>query len=309
MPAATAVMRVSRACLALGGLGLASAIFVVARLFETWRVGAPGPVHRVSIVGLNVGYPTANVEAVVVLVLAALGLVAIAVAAQGAVREVRASRRFEQGLAAQNPQPLHGGLLIADPQPRAFCVGLLRPRVYFSTGAVAVLDDDALRAVLAHERRHARRHDPLRLAAGRVLARALFFVPGLAELVTRQQRLAELSADESAVNAAPANRSALARAMLSFGDTAASDVVTGFDPARVDYLLGDPPSWRFPSLLCAVAVSAIALLTAVAVLVGQLAAGSATLALPFVSGQPCVVILAAVPALIGMLAVMYRRRL
>ena len=121
-------------------------------------------------------------------------------------------------------------MVIADSHPRAFCAGLFRPRVYVSTGAMALLDDAALSAVLAHEHHHARRHDPLRLAAGRVLARALFFLPGLGDLVERQQALAELSADESAVDASPDNRSALARAMLSFSDAPASRDSTGSTP-------------------------------------------------------------------------------
>ena len=145
-----------------------------------------------------------------------------------------------------------------------------------------MLDDDALRAVLAHEAHHAQRHDPLRLAAGRVLAGALFFLPALGDLVERQQALAELSADESAVRAAPDNRSALARAMLSFSDAPESAGSMGIDPARVDYLLGEPPSWRFPALLCVVAASVIVLLAAIALLAAQLASGAATLALPFI---------------------------
>jgi hypothetical protein len=185
----------------------------------------------------------------------------------------------------------------------------MRPRVYVSTGAVELLDDAALRAVLAHEDHHASRHDPLRLAASRVLAGALFFLPGLGGLVARQQALAELSADESAVGAAPANRSALARAILSFSDCPALAHSTGVDPARVDYLLGDPPSWRFPALLCVALAAMITLLAAVAMLIGRVASGSATLALPFLSRQPCVVVLAAIPAALGILAPMFRRRL
>jgi hypothetical protein len=177
-----------------------------------------------------------------------------------------------------------------------------------STGAVAVLDDAALNAVLAHERHHARRRDPLRLAAGRVLAAALFFLPELGDLAERQQALAELSADESAVNGRPANRSALARAMLSFSDAPASAGATGIDPARVDHLLGEPPSWRFPAMLCVAAASVLGLLVAVAVLVGRLASGSATLALPFLSRQPCIVVLAAIPAVVGVIVASYRGR-
>jgi hypothetical protein len=260
------------------------------------------------IFGQRLSYPAANIDAVVVVVLALLGAAVTARALRGAFHEIRASRRFHRYLDQSQPRPLHDALLIDDPHPRAFCAGLFRPRIYVSTGAVGVLDDAALNAVLAHERHHARRRDPLRLASGRVLAQALFFLPELADLVERQQVLAELSADESAVNVAPANRSALARAMLSFSDTSASSGSSGIDPVRVDYLLGDPPSWRFPALVCLAAASVILLLVAVAVLAGQLATGSATLAFPFLSHQPCVLVLAAIPAALGVLGVNYRRR-
>ena len=306
-PAAIAATRVSRANLVLGGFGVASAIFVIARLFETWSVSSR-LTHHVSIFGQRLSYPTANVEAIVIMLLAAVGAMVTVLTLGGAVRELQASQRFQRRLAGQSPQPLHGALLIADMQPRAFCAGLWRPRVYVSTGALAILDDAALEAVLAHERHHAHRHDPLRLAAGRVLARALFFLPGLGELVERQRALAELSADESAVNAAPAHRSALARAMLSFSDAPVSAGTTGIDPARVDYLLGEAPSWQFPALICLAAASIILLLVAVAVLAGRLASGSATLGLPFLSGQPCIVVLAAIPAVLVTLPATYRRR-
>jgi hypothetical protein len=231
-----------------------------------------------------------------------------AIAVWGALRELAASRRFHRRLAGEHPQPLRGALVIDDPQPRAFCAGLVRPRVYLSTGALAMLDDAAVDAVLAHERHHASRHDPLRLAVGRVLARALFFLPEFSDLVERQQALAELSADESAVNAAPANRSGLARAMLSFSDAPASPGSIGIDPTRVDYLLGEPPSWRFPTLLFLTGALVVTLLVALAVLVEQVASGSATLAPPFLSEQPCVVVLAAIPAALGIAAAIYRRR-
>src|SRR5580704_15509571 len=104
MPAATAATRVSRASFMLGGLGLASAIFVVVRLFETWRISSRATEHQVSIVGLSFSYLAANVGAIVVLLLAALGLVTIVLTLEGAVREVGACRRFQRSLAAQDPQ-------------------------------------------------------------------------------------------------------------------------------------------------------------------------------------------------------------
>jgi Zn-dependent protease with chaperone function len=308
-PAATAAGRVARANFVLGGLGLASVVFVLARLLASWRITPKSLSHQISIFGLGLSYPAANLDAIVILVLAALGGLVTARVLTGAWRELRASRRFDRALRRQCRQRLHDALLIDDPQPRAFCAGLLWPHVYVSTGALAILDEAALGAVLAHERHHARRRDPLRLAAGRVFARGLFFLPGLGELVRRQQALAELSADESAIGDRPANRSALARAMLSFSDSPASAGATGVDPARVDYLLGESPSWRFPALLCLMAAAVLALLSAVAVLAGQVASGSATLALPFLSRQPCIVVLAAIPAGLGVLGAIYRRRL
>ena len=308
-PAATAAARVSGASLLLGGLGLVSAIFVLVRLVESWRVGSGATSHRIEIFGQGLSYPAANVDAGVIVLLAALGSVVTVRAVGGTMREYLASRRFSHAVSGWQLATMRGAVVVPDAQPRAFCAGLLRPRVYVSAGAVALLDEAALDAVLAHERHHARRRDPLRLAAGRVLAHALFFLPELRHLVERQQALAELSADESAVDGVPAKASALARAMLSFSDASTSGGGGGIDPARIDYLLGEPPSWRFPALLCGAAVGVLALLVTVAVLAGRVASGSATLALPFLSRQPCILVLAVIPAALGVLVASLSRRL
>ncbi len=307
-PAAAASARASRASLLLGVWGLLSAIFVLTRLLESWRVTPTAASHHVSLFGHDLTYPAANVAAIAIVVLAAAGLIVAATAARGAVRELDADRRFKRRLAALNPRRFDGALVIDGDRPRAFCAGLLRPRVYVSSGAVALLDEAGLEAVLAHERHHARRHDPLRLATSRVLARALFFVPGLGQLIEHQQALAELSADEGAMLESPANRSGLAAAMLTLSDADASGSSVGVDPARVDHLLGEPASWRFPVAVCVTATVAIALFVAIALLVGRLAHGSATLAPPFLSDQPCVVVLAALPAGCGLLAAYWARR-
>lgn len=302
-PADAAAARVSRAGLALGAMGLASAVFVLVRLLETWRVTTHAASHEISLLGLRLSYPAANLAAVVIVFLAALGLAVTVIACLGAAREVVRSRRFAGQLRALGLTPMGDAWLFEDARPRAFCAGLLRPRVYVSTEAVARLDPQALEAVLAHERHHARRRDPLRLAVGHVLARALFFTPGLKELVRQQQDLAEMGADEMAIGAAPENRSALARAMLSFADDPGPGDAIGIDAARIDHLLGDAPRWRFPVLVWLAGVTVVALITAVGVLLGQVATGSATLAAPFLSNQPCILVLAMLPAALGVVAV------
>jgi BlaR1 peptidase M56 len=308
-PAAVAAARVARAGALLATLGVAASVFAISRLIDAWRVTPATTSREISIVGQTLSYPAANLAAMIVVALAAVGLAVTAMTVAGAVRELAADRRFARSLRACGARPLGDAWVVPDERPRAFCAGLITPRVYVSAGAVALLDEPALRAVLAHERHHATRRDPLRLAAGRVVARALFFVPGLGELVRRQEALAELSADESAVSAAPENRSALARAMLSFTDQSHDDDVVGIDPARVDYLLGEPPSWRFPVALWIGGLALIALLAAVGVLAGQVATGATSLAPPLLSTKPCVVVLAAIPSALGLGALRLRRRL
>jgi hypothetical protein len=260
------------------------------------------------VLGQELTYPAANVAAIVVVALAALGLTVTVLTVRGAARELAADRRLRSWLRAHEARRYAGAVVIEDERPRAFCAGLMRPRVYVSTATLELLDDEALRAVLAHERAHARRRDPLRVACGRVIAGALFYLPGLGELHRRQVALAELSADERAVAAAPENRAALARAMLSFAERSRADDPTGLDPERVDHLLGDPPAWRFPMLLCVLGFTVLGLLAAVGVLAGRIAAGSATLAPPFLSRQPCVVMLAMLPTLAVLIALALGRR-
>jgi len=285
---------------------LASAAFVITRLFESWRVTSGPASHVISVFGQRLSYPAANAGAIVVTVLAGLGLLMAVAAACGLARELLADRSFRRVIAARSPLSLQGALLINDERPQAFCAGLLRPRVFLSTGALELLDPAALAAVLAHERHHARRHDPLRLACGRVLAAGLFFIPALRRLVQRQHALAEISADEAAVLTAGGDRSALASAMLSFSQASSADAL-GIDPERVDYLLGERVQWRFPVVLCLGTVAALSLLIGLAVLAAHAAAGSATLAPPFLSSQPCVAVLAMIPAAAGLTGVAFAR--
>jgi hypothetical protein len=306
----TRARRVSGAQALLVGLAIVCVGIVFARLVERWRVTPSAASHRVVILGQPVSYPVANLAAITVLGLALLGAAVVGLALVGSIGEVRASRRLGQRLAAARPLAGTDAFVIDRPRPQAFCAGLLRPQIYVSTGALAVLDPPALAAVLQHERHHAQRRDPLRLAAGRVLARALFFLPGLAELTRRTEALAEITADESAAAPGPESRSALARAMLSFTESSAAGPGVSIDPVRVDHLLGEPPSWPFPALLFTAALALIALLAGMAVLVGRAARGSASLAPPFLSTQPCIVMLALIPAAIALagIAIAWRRR-
>ncbi len=305
-PAATAARRAFGLGVVLGLLGVVSTVLLITRLFESWRVTSASPSHRIWLLGQPLSYPAANSEAIVVTLLAGLGLLTAVAVVRAVTRELMSDRRIRAALAARSPLALNGAWVIDDDRPQAFCAGLVHPRVYVSSGALEVLDASALAAVLAHERHHASRRDPLRLACGRALAAGLFYLPALRRLVHRQHALAEIGADEAAVIAAGGDRSALASAMLDFAQ-ASDERAPGVDPERVDHLIGERPQWRLPIALCVGAAAALALLTAVAMLAARAAAGSATLAPPFLSSQPCVAVLATLAAGAGAIALAYAR--
>jgi hypothetical protein len=147
-PAALAGVRLARASCLLGGFALVNSVFVLVRLAEAWRVTPGAASHHISILGARLTYPAANAGAIVMLVLAGLGLMATGLALAGAVHEALASRRFARRLASQALGNVRDAVLIDDRHPRAFCAGLMRPRIYISTGALARLDDGPSRPFL-----------------------------------------------------------------------------------------------------------------------------------------------------------------
>jgi Zn-dependent protease with chaperone function len=142
----------------------------------------------------------------------------------------------------------HGVAVLGDPRPLAFCSGLRRPRVYVTSGALARLAPDELRAVVEHEAHHARRRDPLRLLVAQTLADA-FAIRALRDLPDRQHTTADLAADAAAVAAAGTARP-LAAAMLRLDDP---------QPERVDQLLGRPLAGGSRTLLACTLVATAAL--------------------------------------------------
>jgi Zn-dependent protease with chaperone function len=283
LPAASSATRAFRTLLICGMSCVALVVATLAAAGESLRVGAAGT-RTESLGRLTVSVPGANLAAVFLLALAALGAAALVRVAAGALRVGRRQRRLVRALPLRGALPGHPDVrVVADPRPRAFCAGLLRPAVYITTGALTRLGPAQLEAVLWHEATHRLRRDPLRLAAAHVLSGAL---PWLGRLAERHALAAELAADEAAE--LRADRRGLAGAMVAFGGDPA--------PERVDRLLGRAPEWRLPLALSGASAAAA---LALGLLVWQLARRAVlhtTLNLPLLSHQPCVVLLAATPA-------------
>jgi hypothetical protein len=292
--------------LALGVSGLIAAGAAVARAAESVHHDARRA-HDVVVAGARFTYPAVNVAAALLLLLAALGLTVIITAVIAASRQLRADRNFLARLPVLGTLPGDPYVsVIADENPQAFCAGYLRPRIYISAGATKLLAPEELRAVLLHEQHHRKAHDPLRFACARVLNQALFFLPALSPLSERYVELAELRADDAAVRAAAGERAPLAAALLAFDERAPAGSA-GISPERVDSLLGARMQKRLPVALIVASVVALAVTIVVVWRASAVASADATFNLPLLSSQPCMLVLALVPALACLSGIAGRR--
>lgn len=291
---------------ALGGL--VTVVVALAAAARTVQVSAYAA-HSVVVAGHNFTYPQLNFPAAVVLALAGLGLLVVLVTTRVAVQEIRTQRRFIRALRPCQPLDGHPHVsVIADLNPQAFCAGYWHPRVYVSTGVLEGLDPAARGAMLAHELHHRACRDPARLAVLRVLGRSLFFLPAIGSMAKRYAALAELAADRAAVTASSGDTAPLARAMLASG-AAGDRSVVGIAPERVDQLMGSPPHWRVPFLLLGVALVTISAAILVDLHAASTASVGVTLNLPLFSSQPCILVLAILPAVVVLGAVLFFKRL
>jgi hypothetical protein len=289
---------------AVGAAGLGVATLGVAAGVRAVHP-APAGSRRLDAGAVHLSYPALNAAAALLLALAALGAVVLVVGGGAAWRQARAQRRLLRRLPVAGPLPGHPDVwLVEAGAPLAFCAGWLRPRIFVSRAAVERLSGAELRAVLAHERHHRARRDPLRLAAGRALCQALFFLPVLRPLHARGDDEAELRADTAAVTAV-GGPAPLAAAMLAFA--AGPPGTAGIAPERVDSLLGLPAAWSPPRTAL---LAGLATLAALVALIWRASAGasvSATLGLPIASSQPCVLVLALVPVVAVTAGALLRR--
>jgi hypothetical protein len=143
-------------------------------------------------------------------------------------------------------------------EPQAFVVGMMNPTVYVTRGLLAREHSPHLAAVLAHERAHVLRSDPLK----RLLCQIglIFHLPGVARWLEGQLAMAqEMAADADAADRVGSGervaralvhltraRRRLPPLVLAFG--------TGDLESRVRRLLLSPREYDFPRPLAIVAV-------------------------------------------------------
>lgn len=289
----------------LGGVGMLAAASAVGAALGSVHHSSMG-VGRLRVAGMILSYPELNRAEWLLVVLAAIGGTAITIAGRGAWRQRCTYRRFLARLEIIGRFDGRPNVkMIAGSRPEAFCAGYFRPAVYISKGALESLTSPELEAVLAHEHHHRRVRDPLRFALGRILSQAAFFVPVLPSLSDRYGDLAELNADRAAVRASAGRQGPLASALLVF-DASSPPGVSGISSARVDSLLGESTSWRLPRWLLTASLASLSVLGLLIWQASAVASVRATFNVPFLSSQPCVVMVLLLP-LLGCVAAFRRR--
>jgi beta-lactamase regulating signal transducer with metallopeptidase domain len=188
--------------------------------------------------------------------------------------------------------------IVRDVRPFSFCYRFRRPRICLSTGLIRRLDDAELRAVLAHERYHLHKRDPLRLVIARYFAAGLYVVPVVEELVEYYTVQKEVAADQAAVRAMGGVRelaSALFKALPEADDVDLGLLVPvgslSVTEARIDQLLGGR-SVPFIVSASAVVLSSGAIAAAAVLALGG-AVPPAVLAVPWTLLGPATLLLAA----------------
>jgi Zn-dependent protease with chaperone function len=254
------------AWLALAYSAVASvALAGLALLIPAQRLsGPPTWLFTACEMALHAGYAHPGGLAVAV----AGGVLAAAVAARMAwfvavtlAATVRAGRRHRLRLRlAGRPDPRLGALVVDHAEPAAYCLPGTRHPVVLTTGALRLLDDTQLAAVVAHERAHQAGRHHLLVALAALPAAAFGRAPAFRHARDEVARLAELAADDAAAACSP--RLAVAEALLALGSAPATAPTLGAGGstavARVRRLIAAPdPLSRAASTAGGVAVAAL----------------------------------------------------
>ena len=200
----------------------------------------------------------------------------VLLAASGAVLRDRRRHRALLSLLAHGDPKVPGALVVDHPAAAAYCVPGLRSQIVISAGAIDLLDQAELAAVLAHERAHIRERHDLVLLPFTALGRAFPWSVSVQRAYAAVALLVEMLADDHALRQRPARElvTALIRvgaaghpatpacALAAAGGVGDSGVAT-----RVERLLTPAPGLSLPALTLVCGVAAALVIVPAALLV------------------------------------------
>lgn len=100
----------------------------------------------------------------------------------------------------ENKYALHDSLfLISSPKPLAFSSGIIKPKIYISTGLLKILNTKELEAVLLHEKQHIKQYDTLLIYLFSFLRNIFLFLPIFHDILDFISIKREIQADRLAI--------------------------------------------------------------------------------------------------------------
>ena len=205
----------------------------------------------------------------------------VLIASVGAVLRDRRRHRALLSLLAHGDPKVPGALVVDHPAAAAYCVPGLRSRIVISAGALDLLDQAELAAVLAHERAHLRERHDLVLLPFTALARAFPWSVLVQRSYASVALLVEMLADDHAARQRPARElvTALIRVgaagspgspagTLAIADDEDAGVGDSGVTARVERLLTPAPGLSLPArvLVCGAAAALVVVPAALVVM-------------------------------------------
>jgi Zn-dependent protease with chaperone function len=170
-------------------------------------------------------------------------VVRLAAALSSELRRARRHRRSHLAMLrlAATPDGSLGALIVDHPAAAAYCLPGRAGHVILTSAAIALLDDDELTAVMAHERSHLRRRHHIVLGAAHAMARAVPWLPGMRTAHQEQVRLVEMVADDAAARSSTpqAVASAVLRLAEGAGPPPALAAAETAAAQRVERMLAD----------------------------------------------------------------------
>jgi len=97
--------------------------------------------------------------------------------------------------------------VIRSNNPIAFCLGIVNPKIYISTGLLRILNEKELEGVMLHELYHLENRDNLLLVVFHFFKNVLFLFPFINDVIRNFETREEVRADEKAVRQIGNNRS------------------------------------------------------------------------------------------------------
>ena len=172
---------------------------------------------KLMVIGEHGPIPQAATLALAALSLLAVGMLVVRLAVALGRARIRTRRhcRLARLMAETSPGP-EGSVVLDTAERVVYCVAGRPPTIVITRGALDVLDDAQLAAVLAHERAHLSGRHHLVVAAGRAAASALPWMRLFRNGATAIAHLVEMCADDVAARRHPGPT--LVAALLALSD-------------------------------------------------------------------------------------------